>query len=482
MIGQASVLLDMPAPVPAATALLQRPHDDTLFWRPGRSPQRITGSIFLRAAARVAAALPPAEAYFNLCKDPCGTAIALAAAMLRTTPCILVADSSPASMAMLLEQFPAAHPLLDEGADCPLAFNTSTVAAPQPDDAWGAAPVNPIFPSSLIALIGVTSGSSGKPAMHVKSWGALDARNRAATQRFQLQGGGQQRPLVGAASPTHMYGMETMVLLPLHAAIITWCAPSFFPADAAANLAEAAMIATNPDVQAGSVAPEPVFVTTPLHLGALLDASTSLPPIHAIISATAPLDATLAARAEALWRTPVMEIFGATEVGSIASRRTARDDAWTLYDGVTLMMRDGVTNVVGQGAPPVPLSDILDMLPDGRFRLVSRGSDIVKRGGRRASLAGLTSILAGLEGVRDAAFLIPEPSPGRSATARPIAFAVAPGRDAQSLLADLRGFMEPAFLPRRIILVDRLPRNEIGKLPRASLLTLLEDHVRSEGA
>ena len=194
--------------------------------------------------------------------------------------------------------------------------------------------------------------------------------------------------------------------------------------------------------------------------------------MHAIISATAPLEADLAVRAEALWNTPVLEIFGATEVGSIASRRTARDQGWTLYDGVSLRSRDGLTEVEAQGAPVTLLSDVVDILPDGGFRLVSRSSDIIKRGGRRASLAGLTSILAGLDGVRDAVFLMPDPSPRRSGTERPLAFAVSPGRDAAALLQELRGLIEPAFLPRKIQLLDRLPRNEIGKLPRDALLAL----------
>ncbi len=448
-------------------ALLQRPLEDILFWRPGRMVRPVTGASFLRAAARVAAGLPPASAYLNLCRDPSGTAIALAASMLCGRPCVLVTDPSPAGIATLVAQFPGAYPLLDEGAECPSGFACASIAAVQPGDADGPTPNNPVFPAELTALIGVTSGSSGKPSAHAKSWGALEARNRAAARRFDLRDGGRQRPLVGAVSPTHMYGMETMVLLPLHASIITWCAPSFFPGDAAANLAEAAAL------RAGrGIATEPVFITTPLQLGALVQTAGPLPAMHAIISATAPLDPGLAARAEALWNAPVLEIFGATEVGSIASRRTARDETWTLYDGVSLHPRNGLIEAVAEGAPPTPLSDILDLLPNGGFRLVSRSSDIVKRGGRRASLAGLTRILAGLDGVLDAAFVMPEPSPRRSGTERPVAFAVAPGRDGASLLVELRGLMEPAFLPRRIQLVDRLPRNEIGKLPREALLAL----------
>ena len=469
----------MAATRPRAAALLQRPLEDILFWHPNQPMARVTGAIFLRAAARVAAALPPAASYLNLCRNPCGAAIAVAAALLRGSPCILVTDHSETGIAIVLERFPHAHPMLDGQDEHGARFATATVTDPMPGDASGAAPINPMFPLDQIAVIGITSGSTGRPVAHAKSWGALEQRSRAAAQVFGLgvEAGGFQRPVVASESPTHMYGLETMVLLPLHAATITWCAASFFPADAAANLADAAQTAAAAQTVAaagGGIAPAPVFITTPLHLGALLEAGTLLPPLHAVISATAPLDAATASRAEALWQAPVLEIFGATEVGSIASRRTAEGDAWTLYPGVTLEERDGVTEVSAEGAPRTPLSDVLEILPDGRFRLVSRGSDIIKRGGRRASLAGLTRQLAALDGVRDAAFLMPDPAPTRSATARPIAFAVAPGRDAATLLAELRTRIEPAFLPRRIILLDRLPRNEIGKLPRDALLALLE--------
>ena len=97
-------------------ALLQRSLDDTLFWRPDEAVSVITGSVFLRAAARVASALPEAEFYLNLCRTPCGAAIAVAAAMLRGRPCILVTDHSEASIAALLQRFPGAHPIM-ESAD-----------------------------------------------------------------------------------------------------------------------------------------------------------------------------------------------------------------------------------------------------------------------------------------------------------------------------------------------------------------------------
>jgi acyl-coenzyme A synthetase/AMP-(fatty) acid ligase len=40
-------------------------------------------------------------------------------------------------------------------------------------------------------------------------------------------------------------------------------------------------------------------------------------------------------------------------------------------------------------------------------------------------------------------------------------------------MAALRKRIDPAFLPRPLVLVDALPRNEMGKLPRAEALRLM---------
>ncbi len=45
-----------------------------------------------------------------------------------------------------------------------------------------------------------------------------------------------------------------------------------------------------------------------------------------------------------------------------------------------------------------------------------------------------------------------------------------------AILRALRSRLDPAFLPRPIILVDCLPRNATGKLPQQALMTLLEQY------
>ena len=99
----------------------------------------------------------------------------------------------------------------------------------------------------------------------------------------------------------------------------------------------------------------------------------------------------------------------------------------------------------------------------------------MKLGGRRASLSGLNRILTALDGVADGVFVVPGDL-DRRATARLMAVVVAPRRSPDSILAELRGRVDPLFLPRRVVCVDALPRNELGKLPQGALLALLARH------
>jgi acyl-coenzyme A synthetase/AMP-(fatty) acid ligase len=91
---------------------------------------------------------------------------------------------------------------------------------------------------------------------------------------------------------------------------------------------------------------------------------------------------------------------------------------------------------------------------------------MIKVAGKRTSLQEITRHLLASPGVRDAAVFVPEPD------ARPAAFVVAPGLSAQQIMASLAGRIEPVFMPRPLIVVERLPRNDVGKLPREALLSL----------
>jgi len=62
------------------------------------------------------------------------------------------------------------------------------------------------------------------------------------------------------------------------------------------------------------------------------------------------------------------------------------------------------------------------------------------------------------------------------------AFVVAPGVSRAAILAALRERIDPAFLPRPMILVDALPRDALGKLPRENLTELASRTIGDDAA
>jgi acyl-coenzyme A synthetase/AMP-(fatty) acid ligase len=311
-----------------------------------------------------------------------------------------------------------------------------------------------------LALIGFTSGSTGHPQAHGKTWGRLRASTAllAASIRGALHLKAGPTPwLVATVPPQHTYGLELSVLLPLLGDMAVHHGRPLFPADIAAALSQV---------------PEPrILISTPIHLRALLKSAQVLPPLAGVISATAPLDRQLAIDVETRFATTLLEVFGSTETCNFATRQTARQDTWHMHAGVVLTPQaDGTLVSAPWFDKQVVLPDIVTVLPNGSFIVRGRNSDFIDVAGKRASLADLTRRLLAVEGVRDAIVL---PAENTGGAQRIAALAVAPGLDARTVLERFGAAIDPAFLPRPLVLVDTLPRNETGKLPREQLLQLL---------
>jgi acyl-coenzyme A synthetase/AMP-(fatty) acid ligase len=175
----------------------------------------------------------------------------------------------------------------------------------------------------------------------------------------------------------------------------------------------------------------------------------------------------LAQQIETAWPTQIYEIYGCTEAGVMARRRTTAGAMWeTFPDGELVATETGAEYRAPQLPEPVVLQDLIDSSSPTRFHLRGRSADMIKVAGKRTSLQEISRHLLAVPGVRDAAVFVPAPE------ARPAAFVVAPGLSAQQILAALAGRLEPVFVPRPVILVERLPRNDVGKLPREALLSL----------
>jgi acyl-coenzyme A synthetase/AMP-(fatty) acid ligase len=398
--------------------------------------------------AAVAARLPDRTHAVNLCEDRYLFTVAFATAAVRGQASLLPASRSEADIAQAMHLFPDSHRLGDAGV-------ARAIAAAGGGHAAGEGTL-PDIPADQVVAVPFTSGSTGRSQPHPKRWGELVAGAHLADQRFGFAAH-QVSAIVATVPPQHMYGLETSVMVPLIIGIGVHGGRPFFPADIRQALADSGL--------------RPVLVTTPVHLAACVEAGLAWPPIAFIISATAPLSAELAARAEIALAAPVYEIYGFTEAGSIASRRTVHDADWRLYDGMAI--RNGAL-LAGHLSAPVPVHDVIELRGADCFALLGRAADVINVAGKRTSLAHLNRVLNGVAGVVDGAFIAPELQAGPSG--RLAAAVVAPSLSRRGVLAALAGRIDPLFMPRPLILVDRLPRNDCGKLPRQALLDLLDRH------
>ncbi|MBV8914006.1 MAG: hypothetical protein JOZ05_13330, partial [Acetobacteraceae bacterium] len=180
----------------SAPRLVERPDGAALFLRPAGP---VTQQGFLADAHRLAARLPSVDHVLNLCRDRYAFVVAFAAALIRGQVCLLCGDSSAPMLAALRRDYPDWVAIVDEAAADPPPFPT---ICNDPTGAPGNAFV-PAIPAGRQAAIVFTSGSTGVPTAHRKSWGALVARSRAAGQRFGLQ---ETDPVsvVGTVPPGHM--------------------------------------------------------------------------------------------------------------------------------------------------------------------------------------------------------------------------------------------------------------------------------------
>lgn len=426
----------------------------TFAWRPDGP---LSVADYLADVHALAGLLPATGHLLNLCHDRYRFAVGFAAGLLRGMTSLQPSSQSAETFRRLRDDYPDLLALCDGPTD--------TLDLPRFDfpELVGdrSASAIPHIPADRLAAILFTSGSTGLPQAQRKTWGKLAQNGRAEAIALGLDG--RPHVLVGTVPVQHSYGFESTFLLALHGGCAFWAGKPFYPQDIASALA---------------AVPQPrLLVTTPFHLSALLASGIDLPAIDLLLSATAPLSTTLAADAEARTEAPLLEIYGSTESGQLASRRTTEGAAWTLLPGVRLeQAADETVACAGHVEGRVALSDVIELLPDNRFLLHGRHADLINIAGKRTSLAYLNHQLAAVPGVVDGAFFLPDEE-GADGITRLTAFVVAPGLSARQITAALRQRVEAIFLPRPLVLVDELPRNSTGKLPRSGLQALYADRV-----
>ena len=434
---------------PRTSPLIDRPLEGVIA-RPGA--RDVSVADFLGAAAALADRIPDAPSAINLCGDRYHFLLAFCAVLMRGQSNLLPPSHLVAAQRQIAETYPDAI-VIHDGA--PLAEGLTAVDVRNQERA---APrgVVPQIRRDAVATVSFTSGTTGPASTVAKSWGMLF--DSTAVNRSVMWPEDRATSVVATVPAQHMYGLETSILLPLRAPVRIHPGRPLYPADVAEALAEV---------------PAPrILVSTPLHLRALVESGLEFPAVERVLCATAPIDAELATAVEATFGGVLLELYGCSEVGCLAHRHPAREHRWRLFNGFSLTPGDDDRWVVDAEHldQPVTLGDHLAMDGPRHFLLQGRVADRVNIAGKRGSLEEITRLLRMAPGVSDGVVFEPQ------ATGRVERLAALYSGEASpdSIRAHLREHLDPVFVPRPLLRVDELPRNETGKLPRQAVLEAFE--------
>ena len=177
----------------------------------------------------------------------------------------------------------------------------------------------------------------------------------------------------------------------------------------------------------------------------------------------------------------VLEVFGSTETGGIATRRRfLGNEAWFPMDPVEWKIKEGRLRVRSDFlSPELPrdregffiTADCVEAEGGDHLILRGRADSIVKVGGKRVDLQAVQSKLKQIPGVRDA-FVISIPvSKGRQ---NEVAALAATELDPSQLLREMGRISEAYAAPKRIVAVESIPMTATGKYDRAEIEKILK--------
>jgi acyl-coenzyme A synthetase/AMP-(fatty) acid ligase len=408
------------------------------------------------AAIALARELDGASAVCNLCTSRLAFLVTFIAALRLRVLTVLPPSGGHADLAGVLGAFAQPAIVVDDvdaiEAHWPAIARCVTWSPDAPVAAAATLAWQPAWHETAALLY--TSGSTGAPEPQPKtllhlSIGALVLGDRLTQDLGTLD---RIERIVCSVPPQHMFGLEASVMLSVVHGIPVLDRRPLLPADVQAAFASS---------------PPAAWIVTPLHLRGLVQADVQVAHCRVVIASTMPLAPALAAQAEARVNAPVLEIYGSTETGVLAMRRTASESDWQPVSGVRVAPSDEGARASGSHfESPADLLDRIELGPTGRFTLLGRQADLIKIAGRRASLSGLNMMLNELPGLDDGVFYLPDSDSG---TERLCLFFSSATLDRAAVERWLRTRLDPVFVPRTIVRVDRLPRGDNGKLPRQAL-------------
>jgi malonyl-CoA/methylmalonyl-CoA synthetase len=340
--------------------------------------------------------------------------------------------------------------------------------------------VDPV-PDDLAALLLYTSGTTGRPKGAPATHRNLNATVEALHQAWEWR---RDDVLLHALPQYHVHGLVVATFGALRAGAAAIVLDRFDPVDVLQRLA---------------AGPATIFMGVPTFHARMLEApgDYDLRRVRLVTSGSAGLPADTHRALARRFGVEVVERYGMTEIGIVVSNplrgerrpgsiglplpgvevRVVRDDgADALPDEVGELWVRGDSVFSGYLGNPAATAEVLvdgwmktgDLsrrAADGWLTLVGRRSELVIVGGLNVYPAEIEAALLRCPGVREAAVVgVPDPDLGEV----PVA-AIVGEADPEEVRARVRTELAGYKVPRRIEVLDQLPRNAMGKVAKREL-------------
>ncbi len=349
-----------------------------------------------------------------------------------------------------LEDCPVIAGSRDECPFCPEAFvpEGGRSLAQLPDFSRG--PDEP-----MLTLF--TGGSTGAPKAWRKTARNLFGEALYITQRFGIS---ETDLFLSTVPPRHIYGLLFTVLAPFVSKAPIIAETAVFPAEI-----------TSAIERHGAT----VLVSVPIHYRVLRSANLRRGSLRLAFSSAGALDKADADSFYEKTGVAVNEIYGSTETGGVASRRSALNETVLMpFDNLKFRIEKELLKVKSEFVSPDLPKDAdgyfttLDRArrEGGGFVLLGRADDIIKVAGKRVDLAEVQEKIKSLDGVTDAKVFSTKSESGRQ---NEIAAIVVTGLGEPELRAAISRVLEPHCIPRHVKAVRRLPSLPTGKIDRGHL-------------
>ncbi|OQX14596.1 MAG: hypothetical protein BWK76_14405 [Desulfobulbaceae bacterium A2] len=318
--------------------------------------------------------------------------------------------------------------------------------------------------ASRIVLRIFTGGTTGEPQIWSKTAENIMGEGMFLAQRFGVTA---QDRIVATVPPFHIYGLLYSVVLPLVAgAAVIGPVPSF-PGEIEQTIRE--HDAT-------------LFISVPAHYRAIRERRVGGDALRLAFSSAGMLDAEDNLAFVRQNGVGVVEVYGSTETGGIATRNRSRgESAFFPYSVVAWQVREERLAVRSPFlSPELQLAedrfflfgDRVEATHSGGFHLRGRADGVTKVGGKRVDLEEIRTLIRRLPGVDDCVVLALPESGGREHRIG----VLLQGKESvvELVKKSLAGVLEPYALPRVVKAVRQLPVKPNGKYDRGAILAALQ--------